>query len=424
MVYEDNSNDRLYIGTDIGIYYTDNSKTDWVPYSDGLPNVVIDELEIQYSSSKLRAATYGRGIWEAPLVSTSVTPVISGANNICEQSTQVYKSNISTGYTKVWSSTNGTLQNASTSDSAIISWTTSGSGKVKLVITSTSTSKKDSTEYNVTINKVPSAIITGSDSVCFSSIQQYTANSGTNKTNKWVITGGNLLSQDTSTIISVEWNTIPNGLVKLIQTTINSTCSDTASKSIVIHSISKPVISGNTSTCFNVTETYSTSFTTGITPDWKVIGGTVLTNTGNSISVKWDIPSGNSIRLKLTDNKTGCYDSTVQAILVNSLPTAQITGNKLSCNNSTEIYSTPTSPVHNFKWVAAGGKIIGSDSNSSVTVKWNTVGNQSLTFSKIDKGRGRGKAKTIPIFWRSASKSILLISFLSYSNNPLILKFG
>ena len=41
--------------------------------------------------------------------------------------------------------------------------------------------------------------------------------------------------------------------------------------------------------------------------------------------------------------------------------------------------------IRDSKWVAAGGKIIGSDSNSTVNVKWNTVGNQSLTFSKIDK---------------------------------------
>jgi hypothetical protein len=385
IVYEENSNDRLYIGTDVGIYYTDNSKTDWIPYSDDLPNVVIDELEIQYSSSKLKAATYGRGIWEAPLVSTIVTPIITGSNNICEQSTQTYKSNISTGYTKVWTVTNGNLQNPSASDSAIVNWSTSGSGKVKLVITSTSTSKKDSTEYNVTINKVPSAIIAGSDTVCLSSIQQYTANSGTNKTNKWVITGGNLLSQDTATIISVEWNTIPNGLVRLIQTTKNSTCSDTSDMTIVIKSVPKPVITGKTTPCFNVIENYSTSFTTGITPDWKVTGGTVISNTGNSISVKWDVPSGNSIRLKFTDNNTGCLDSTVENIQIMPLSNALINGNNQACIGSTEIYSTPSSPVHNFKWVVVGGNIIGSDSNSSVNVKWNTVGNQTLTFSKIDQ---------------------------------------
>ena len=33
----------------------------------GLPNVVVSELEIHYASEKIRAATFGRGIWESPL---------------------------------------------------------------------------------------------------------------------------------------------------------------------------------------------------------------------------------------------------------------------------------------------------------------------------------------------------------------------
>ena len=35
---------------------------------DNLPNVVVNELEIDYVESKLYAATYGRGIWAAELM--------------------------------------------------------------------------------------------------------------------------------------------------------------------------------------------------------------------------------------------------------------------------------------------------------------------------------------------------------------------
>src|SRR5690606_21026349 len=55
------------VGTDVGVYYTDSSMNDWVQYMDGLPNVIINELEIHRSSGKLRAATYGRGVWESDL---------------------------------------------------------------------------------------------------------------------------------------------------------------------------------------------------------------------------------------------------------------------------------------------------------------------------------------------------------------------
>jgi hypothetical protein len=40
---------------------------DWVPYKIGLPNVIVDDLQINYGTSTIRAATYGRGLWIAPL---------------------------------------------------------------------------------------------------------------------------------------------------------------------------------------------------------------------------------------------------------------------------------------------------------------------------------------------------------------------
>ncbi len=68
---------EIYAGTDVGVYL--KLGTDyWVLYSSGLPNVVVTELDIYYDAntpknSKLRAATYGRGLWESSLFSTGST---------------------------------------------------------------------------------------------------------------------------------------------------------------------------------------------------------------------------------------------------------------------------------------------------------------------------------------------------------------
>ncbi len=66
---ENQANEALYVGMDVGIYYRDTLLTDWVLYSNNLPNVVIGELEISPSINKIRVATYGRGVWESPLYS-------------------------------------------------------------------------------------------------------------------------------------------------------------------------------------------------------------------------------------------------------------------------------------------------------------------------------------------------------------------
>ncbi len=75
IVYTKNSSDAIYVGTDVGVYYREISMSTWIPYSQGLPNVIVSDMEIDYLSGKLRAATYGRGVWETDLYSNlSATP--------------------------------------------------------------------------------------------------------------------------------------------------------------------------------------------------------------------------------------------------------------------------------------------------------------------------------------------------------------
>ncbi|MEO5674303.1 MAG: T9SS type A sorting domain-containing protein [Chitinophagales bacterium] len=90
IVYEKNSSDGIYAGTDVGVFYRDNTLTDWVAYMTGLPNVMVHELEINYGANKLRAATYGRGIWESDLYNTiqyvndiGITSITYPVNDVC-----------------------------------------------------------------------------------------------------------------------------------------------------------------------------------------------------------------------------------------------------------------------------------------------------------------------------------------------------
>ncbi|WP_074406550.1 GEVED domain-containing protein [Aquimarina megaterium] len=67
----DKTKDGLYIGMDSGVFYRDNTMSDFDPYFTGMPNVIVSELDIHKGVGKIRAATYGRGLWEAPLYSGS-----------------------------------------------------------------------------------------------------------------------------------------------------------------------------------------------------------------------------------------------------------------------------------------------------------------------------------------------------------------
>jgi len=72
---------ELYCGTDVGIYVKIDAGA-WALYSDGLPNVVVNELKIYYNTttpslSRIRAATSGRGVWESDLYSPPNSPPVA-----------------------------------------------------------------------------------------------------------------------------------------------------------------------------------------------------------------------------------------------------------------------------------------------------------------------------------------------------------
>lgn len=88
IAYQDGTQGGLYVGTDIGIFYTDSTLSNWQPFNDGLPNVIVNELEIHYPSNTIKAATYGRGLWESPLYTPSTAPPVAmftyGSSIICD----------------------------------------------------------------------------------------------------------------------------------------------------------------------------------------------------------------------------------------------------------------------------------------------------------------------------------------------------
>ncbi len=67
-VESDSLNVDIYIGTDAGVFYKKDSDMTWQYYGTGMPNTQVSDLEIFYPTGRLRAGTYGRGIWETKIV--------------------------------------------------------------------------------------------------------------------------------------------------------------------------------------------------------------------------------------------------------------------------------------------------------------------------------------------------------------------
>ncbi len=103
---------ELFAGTELGVYFK-KGEEEWRPYSSGLPNVRIGEIEIYYapdpSKSKLRAATYGRGMWETPIEYIPAPMVFISANTVQNNWSKVAPDQTDQEIIKVEIVTNGNL---------------------------------------------------------------------------------------------------------------------------------------------------------------------------------------------------------------------------------------------------------------------------------------------------------------------------
>jgi len=68
-------NNNVYVGTDDGVYYRGTGMSDWVPFYNNLPYVPVTDLIISEAEGRIRAATFGRGIWSSDLYSTCIDSI-------------------------------------------------------------------------------------------------------------------------------------------------------------------------------------------------------------------------------------------------------------------------------------------------------------------------------------------------------------
>ena len=66
---------RLYVGTDVGCYFTSNTGVTWQPMGTGLPNVAVSDMQLHQPSRIARALTHGRSAWQISLDSLVITDI-------------------------------------------------------------------------------------------------------------------------------------------------------------------------------------------------------------------------------------------------------------------------------------------------------------------------------------------------------------
>jgi len=175
--YEGRS-EQLYIGSEVGVYFKDGDN-DWVAFNSGLPNVKTGEIELYYNvqdpaACRLRAATYGRGLWESPIFipTAPVKGTIIGNLQVCENETVQLRLNNFAGAVQWQQSSNGTnwndIEKANTALLVCESMTNSQYYRAKVTLGETVYSDEVYVEVSPvpptpTITKVENTLISSAD---------------------------------------------------------------------------------------------------------------------------------------------------------------------------------------------------------------------------------------------------------------------
>ncbi|MCK5907546.1 MAG: T9SS type A sorting domain-containing protein, partial [Flavobacteriales bacterium] len=70
LVLQNNSTEVLFVATELGVYQKDGDK-EWVRLGGStLPNVIVNDIDVNYTEKALIAGTYGRGLWQIDISSS------------------------------------------------------------------------------------------------------------------------------------------------------------------------------------------------------------------------------------------------------------------------------------------------------------------------------------------------------------------
>lgn len=359
---------QLYAGTELGVYFKKGSDN-WIAFNTGLPNVKIGEIEIYYAASPqnsiLRAATFGRGLWETPVYYSCTLPASPVVGTITQPTCTLATGSVAlTGLpaTGTWTINPGGYTGTGTS--TIISGLTTDT--YNFTVTDGTSGCTSLPSADVVINAqppTPSAPIVGliTQPSCTLATGSVVLN-GLPPTGTWTITPGGITGTGTSTTISG----LVTGTYNFTVTDGTSGCTSLPSADVVINvqppTPSAPVVG-------LIAQPSCTSATGSVllnglpsTGTWTINPGGI-TGTGTSTTIS-GLATG-TYNFTVTDGTSGCTSVPSADVVIDAQP---------------ETPPTPTITANGFilssdaasgnQWYNQSGLIIGA-TNQNYTVTTN-----------------------------------------------------
>jgi photosystem II stability/assembly factor-like uncharacterized protein len=336
------------------------------------------------------------------------TPIVSGSNIVCNESTNNYTIPTNSGRTYQWSApSKGLIIGTSTSNSVNVKWTSTGIDTLKVRETISSTGCFSDAIYIITINSLPNPSITGLQQLCFkqSNVSYSVPNVPGNSYQWYQPTRGTIIGSTDGNSCLVNWN-VASGIdsIKFRQTNLSTGCFKDVVMSVLINPLPIPVITGTANVCTKQSGlTYTVPFISGHTYQWfnPSLGQIISGGNSNIVTVNWGSISGvEQLKVRQINSLTGCTSDTTITITVNLTPTPSISGANSVCLNQRDVqYSVPNIPGHTYEWFTpVRGVIISGRYSNSCSINWNiSKGTDIIRVRQINSLTGCSKDTSLSI---------------------------
>jgi len=322
------------------------------------------------------------------------TPLASftSSTSLCvgDQGSVAFNGTAQNNATLTWNLGSGTILSGTgtTADPYNVQWNTAGASSISLIVNQNGCA--DTTQTNVLVNEVPTALFTMAPSVCAESPVQitYNGNASASATYNWNFGGGIVHSGSGQGPYSVSWTNPGNPNVSL-SVSENNCNSVPNSIPILINAIPEASFNTNAFTCPD--EQQNISFTGSASPSaiytWTFGGANVASGSGaGPYMVSWSTSGTKSIGLVITDN--GCADTSTFNVSVKTVPTSIFTIPSEACPLDTVMvmYTGNADPSATFDWTFGGANLISGSGNGPYLLSWNAATSANITLTVTENG--------------------------------------
>lgn len=316
----------------------------------------------------------------------TATATAASATTFCQGGNVVLNANSGSGLSYQWRKDGVNISSATS-----ISYTANATGNYKVIVSNTNGCIDSSAVITVTVNSLPTVLITPASATtfCQGNSVLINANTGSGLNYQWRKDGTNI-----SGATSSSYTASVAGVYKVVITNSNGCIDSSNAVTVIVNSLPGASITpgGATTFCQGGSVTLTANSGSGLSYQWRKDGIDISGATGVSFNAS---TSGN-YKVVVT-NANGCSDSSsALAVVVNTRPGATITagGSLTFCQGGSVTLNANTGSGLSYQWKKNGVNIGGANSASYVA---NSAGNYTVVVNNASNCADSSNAITVVV---------------------------